>query len=395
MTVFVSDSFARPDGPSLGNADTGQPWVAPGWGTVAGRGRKGGGEVNAVIAATGATGVYTASAATIPPASGDQLFGVLARYADAGNLILWERVLTNTEDAVKLYVRTGGGPFVERAVFGGPPGSTGIDPDALLDLSVRIDGRDVVAFVDGVQQAAYTLTLGEDAALTGTGAGMRDEGTPGYWASFVVQSAAVAPAAGWAPDYVTADELAVWVRIDDDADDLELALAATSASRAIDRHTHRQFGKVDEPQLRRYTPTWDPAAYAWVAKIDDLMDLASVSFTLAGQPLAEDAYTLGPLNAAEKGRPYTRLMVAGEVAPVAAGTVGALEGTAAWGWTAVPDAVKLAARLQAARFHKRRDAAFGIAGSPADGSEMRLLDRLDPDVAVSLNEYVRDRVRAL
>lgn len=49
---------------------------------------------------------------------------------------------------------------------------------------------------------------------------------------------------------------------------------------------------------------------------------------------------------------------------------------------AVPASINLATLIQAARFVKRRDAPFGVAGSPDMGNELRLLARLDPDVLV-------------
>ena len=45
--------------------------------------------------------------------------------------------------------------------------------------------------------------------------------------------------------------------------------------------------------------------------------------------------------------------------------------------------------LQASRLAARRDSPFGVAGSPDAGSEMRLLARVDPDVAVALEPYRR------
>jgi hypothetical protein len=67
--------------------------------------------------------------------------------------------------------------------------------------------------------------------------------------------------------------------------------------------------------------------------------------------------------------------------------------TAVWGWTAVPTSVKQATLLQASRFHKRRHAPFGVAGSPEMGSEIRLLSRVDPDVSVALRDF--NRLRAV
>jgi hypothetical protein len=57
----------------------------------------------------------------------------------------------------------------------------------------------------------------------------------------------------------------------------------------------------------------------------------------------------------------------------------------------VPSAVKLATRLQASRFMARRDSPYGVAGSPDAGSEIRLLSRVDPDVAVALRGFSRPR----
>jgi hypothetical protein len=48
--------------------------------------------------------------------------------------------------------------------------------------------------------------------------------------------------------------------------------------------------------------------------------------------------------------------------------------------------------LQASRFYARRDSPYGVAGSPDLGSEVRLLSKVDPDVAVSLADYVRPAV---
>lgn len=50
--------------------------------------------------------------------------------------------------------------------------------------------------------------------------------------------------------------------------------------------------------------------------------------------------------------------------------------------TPFPASVKLATLIQAARFFKRKDSPFGIAGSAEMGNELRLQSKLDPDVAV-------------
>src|SRR5687768_13557694 len=75
----------------------------------------------------------------------------------------------------------------------------------------------------------------------------------------------------WAPNYVMTPELADYLRISDADDDTQLALAITAASRAVDRHTNRQFGLVAAVEERFYTATWDRRRRRMVVEIDDLM----------------------------------------------------------------------------------------------------------------------------
>lgn len=51
----------------------------------------------------------------------------------------------------------------------------------------------------------------------------------------------------------------------------------------------------------------------------------------------------------------------------------------------VPAAAKQACQLQAIRFFKRKDAAFGVLGSPEFGTFSRLQSKLDPDVELLLD----------
>lgn len=193
----------------------------------------------------------------------------------------------------------------------------------------------------------------------------------------------------WAPDYLTLAEFKKWVRVDDTVDDTELAAAITTASRAVDNSTHRQFGKLDAPAEWVYTPEWDRTRCRWVVHIDDLATTAGLVVVVDGTPTTD--YTLEPRNAVAKGLVWTRLVL-GQAVTVPRGEArhDAAAITAPWGWPAFPVAVKLATRLQGNRFNIRRDSPYGVAGSPADGSELRLLARVDPDVAVSLKSYIRE-----
>jgi hypothetical protein len=193
----------------------------------------------------------------------------------------------------------------------------------------------------------------------------------------------------WAPDYITSAELKSYVRIGDTVDDAEIAVAVTASSRAIDEHCNRQFGKVAAAEERLYTARWRGDLNRWVVDIDDLMTTTDLAVEVAGDALT--GYTLEPRNAAAKGRPWTRLVVDEDSSVVPTGDAYEVAATAIWGWTAVPTQVKQASYLQSSRFLSRRDSPYGIAGSPDAGSEMRLLARVDPDVAVSLRGLVRPR----
>lgn len=126
-------------------------------------------------------------------------------------------------------------------------------------------------------------------------------------------------------DYATLSELKHFVRADpdEDGDDLEMSLAITAASDAINKACNTTFPR--------------PAVDAVERDIDN---------GIYGSPaLPADAD--------------------------------------------VPSGVRLACLLQASRWYKRRDAAFGVLGSPDMGNMTRLLAKLDPDVAVLISTYKR------
>lgn len=194
----------------------------------------------------------------------------------------------------------------------------------------------------------------------------------------------------WKPLYVTAQELKdELLKIDQDVDDAWIGRAVVAASRAIDDTCRRQFGKTDALETRYYRAEWRPDKDRWVVVIDDLMTVAGLEVEVDGGA-AVTGHRLMERNAAADGVPWERLEFAhgASVVPVYPDREVAV--TATWGWSAVPPAVAAAAMLQASRFYSRRDSPYGIAGSPeSPGSELRLLARVDPDVAVTLTGFVR------
>lgn len=193
----------------------------------------------------------------------------------------------------------------------------------------------------------------------------------------------------WKPDYVTLTQLRDFAtRSGETVDDAFLTIAAGAASRAVDRHTGRQFGKSDASQARRYTARWNRRRGRWVVVIDDLYDVAGLAVAVAAG--AVSAFDLEPVNALFDGKVYERIAIKPESANLPTSREPEVTVTTdKWGWPAFPVSVVEASLLQASRLASRRDSPYGIAGSPDEGSEVRLLARVDPDVAVSLGDYRR------
>jgi hypothetical protein len=199
--------------------------------------------------------------------------------------------------------------------------------------------------------------------------------------------------------YITMAELRTYLRVTatTDATDPDTGIeliAAEAAARAIERACHRRFdAEAATATARVYTATKTAGRY--FCDIDDLADgttITGVVFDSTGNgdydSTPTTAYRVGPTNASVRGLPYTRLLFdLGTWPPLYEEGV---EVTAKWGWTAVPTSIKQANLIQAARFVKRRDAAFGVAGSPDMGNELRLLAKLDPDVALIVGSFKRN-----
>lgn len=200
----------------------------------------------------------------------------------------------------------------------------------------------------------------------------------------------------WDIDYATLAEFKHFVKVpeDDTEDDIELALALTAASRAVDRCCLRQFGKSDAPEDRYYTAVYDRTIGATVVRIDDVTDATglTVAYDSARDATYSAAVTpvrLLPRNAAAKGRAWEEIQVLSGASVTPGTTAGAVKVHGIFGWSEVPKTVKKATLLQANRFSSRRDSPYGVTGSPDLGTELRLLPKVDPDVAVMLSGYRR------
>ncbi len=195
----------------------------------------------------------------------------------------------------------------------------------------------------------------------------------------------------WAPAYASAADLAGWLGVDTDP---QLALATETASRAIDKATGRQFGLLSSSEFRWFTAEW--FRDQWIVDIDDLMNTTGLTVETVdakGNPVAEVTdYLLTPRNAASKGRPYTRIEIlsSSTVKPDRHG----VQVTARWGWTEVPQPIKLATLIQAARLYERRENTAGqLTDVKVDDVGYKwsagASEELDPDVLASIRPYVK------
>lgn len=214
------------------------------------------------------------------------------------------------------------------------------------------------------------------------------------------------------PDaYADLDQFRLYLRaaaVLDDADDPDTALeilALEAGARAIDRACNRDFRVADTASARYFTPTgwrWQQPRSDYILPgvrqhhilpIDDVADPSTmvVEFDATGNgdyTVATTAYRVGPANAPARGLPYSHLIFnLGVYPPIWDDSVRV---TVPWGWAATPSTIVNANLLQAGRFLKRRDSLFGVAGSPDMGNELRLLSKLDPDVAVMVAAYRRN-----
>lgn len=202
----------------------------------------------------------------------------------------------------------------------------------------------------------------------------------------------------WKPDYITSAELKAWLRIADSIDDTEVAVAITTASRDVDQFTNRQFGLEASAVARRYTyACGDRIEGRPALAIDDLQTTTGLAVavdddddgTFETTLTLDTDFALWPYNAPRDGMPWTHLVLTSYNTVGFTQGTGRVQVTGRFGWTDVPVAVKFSTRLQASRFLGDRSAWFGIAGSPEAGNEVRLLDRVHPDVEVALRPYRR------
>ena len=192
--------------------------------------------------------------------------------------------------------------------------------------------------------------------------------------------------------YCTLAQIKARLDIDDFKDDAILESVIQGVSRSIDAMTGRRFYSTTADETRYYTAQFDDVLYT-----DDLLSITTLKTDDDGDRTYENTwattdYDLLPDNAALDGKPYTRI----ELAPNGdyAFPIGAKKGiqiVGRFGYNAVdsyPDVVREACLIQSASIFKRKDAPFGVTGSPEMG-QMSPISKLDPDVELMLRGVMR------
>jgi hypothetical protein len=155
--------------------------------------------------------------------------------------------------------------------------------------------------------------------------------------------------------YATLAELKAALGVTGTADDATFAIALAGASRLIDEQCGRTFGLgVSE------TRTFIAYSGTPILRIGDVVSVSAVA-TVASEvttALESTAYRLGPADR-RTGWPYDHLVLTGGGTPVWWSSLPTtVQVTGVWGWSAVPEDVKLACIQMAARWYRAAQAGF-------------------------------------
>jgi hypothetical protein len=233
----------------------------------------------------------------------------------------------------------------------------------------------------------YPDTLGIAPAVAGHYSRAWDFGSGRlyYDDDLLVSRTALTPFAPSGNEYVTVEELKIWLELegdDTDGHERDIQVACEAASRCIDGYLNKQFYSTS--RVRLYTARWG----ATELLINDLAELDSIEVDYNNdgsfEPWVEGTnFYLNPEGAADSGYPYTSVqLLRGTRFPYYDRTIRI---TGSFGWPNPPANVKQAAKIWASRLFKRRETPYAILTViAADEVANARLGKLDPDVAMLL-----------
>lgn len=186
--------------------------------------------------------------------------------------------------------------------------------------------------------------------------------------------------------YASVPELKSRLDIDDALDDDKVGRILYGISRAIDTHCKRRFYSTTADETRYFTAIYTNKLYPGdVLSITTLKTDAGGDGTFETTWTANTDYYLEPFNATLDGQPYT------VISKIANGNYSfprlvqrGVQIVGKFGYsTTAPENIREACLLMAERLFKRKDAIFGITGSPEVGM-LRQIVRDDPEIMALL-----------
>lgn len=164
-----------------------------------------------------------------------------------------------------------------------------------------------------------------------------------------------------------------------------LRTAVATASREIDEHCGRKFWLDRETSTRLYDGGFAQILIDDVGTLDEL-EVATAADGSTFTTLVADAYELSPLNPVMDVPHAWWWLSEAPGSDTTWAWARRIRVTARWGWSSVPEQVRLACVLRAVNLFKRKDSPYGVAGFGEFGV-MRI--RMDPDVNALLQPFVR------
>lgn len=189
--------------------------------------------------------------------------------------------------------------------------------------------------------------------------------------------------------YTTLVDLKAYLGLSGNNDDTRLELAIESASRAIDAECSRSFYATS---ATKYFAADDEMS---LMLNDDLLSITTISTDTTGlrsyEAMTASDYELEPETA-----PYRTIYIAPGASRRFPLFRRGVQIVGQWGYCASgsqPQAISRACMILAVRYWKRKDAPYGVLGTPELGF-MRISAR-DPEVRALLNPYRRYEVSAV
>lgn len=196
------------------------------------------------------------------------------------------------------------------------------------------------------------------------------------------------------PKYVGLDEFKKVMKITNTDDDDDMISKLASAQERVEKDTGRRFWRDSVASTRVYTPR-----HLEMLRVDDIATdvgvIVEIGSGTSWSTLDPNSYEFQPDNAIAKGEAIEYIKrVSGYwnlgFRFLGVGRAQRVRVTAVWGWPAIPEGIKNATILQAARLLRRKDSPEGIKGF-SDFGVVRVT-RYDPDYDNLIGNFVRDEM---